>query len=195
MAKYFDKTILADMNEARKEIFAIRAKVYAKYKIDVLDTDALSSLSIYEIVSQYDHHFNVNFSRNGEDAKSTNGNAEIKSTRVSGNLTRTGRPRKGAGSDAAFLFHAMGDIDHSRYLFVAKNKEDLSVVRLYDISNPANCKIVQDHLHCERDKWLEIGLKDKSKMKRDIIVLTEKFLTDNIKFKKQTISNCDVYRD
>ena len=65
MAKYLDSTALAEMNQARLQIFAIRAEIYRNYQVDVLDTDALSALSIHEIVSQYDSDYNINFSRNG----------------------------------------------------------------------------------------------------------------------------------
>ena len=53
MAKYFDKQSLSEMNEVRKQIFALRESMYKKFKVDVLDTDALSSLSIYEIVKLF----------------------------------------------------------------------------------------------------------------------------------------------
>jgi hypothetical protein len=196
MAKYFDKDALNEMNNARQKIFAERERIYKKYKIDILDTDALSSLSIHEVVSEYDPDFNVNFSRNGEDAKSNGTLVEHKSTRVEGPFTRTGKPRKNAGLDAAFLFHAMGDLDHPRYLFVAKNKDDLKVTRVYDISSKSNKKLVLNYLLKERDAWLERGKKDSKKMKRDIIAITEKFIVSKLKFPTQLdINGCTVFKD
>jgi hypothetical protein len=196
MAKYFESKDLAVMNEVRKEIFALRQKIYKQYKIDILDTDALSALSIHEIVSQYDPDYNVNFSRNGEDAKSKDVLIENKATRVSGPLTKTGKQRKGAGADAAFQFHAMGDLDHQRYIFVARDKDDLSVVRLYDISSDANRKLVLDHLMGERNAWLERSKQDKKLMKRDIIMLTEKFILDKLNLPtKLHINGCVILKD
>lgn len=196
MAKYFSSDCLVEMNEIRKKIFAEREKIYKKYKIDILDTDALSALSIYEIVVQYDPDYNINFARNGEDAKSNGILIEQKATRVEGALTKTGKPRKNAGTDAAFQFHAMGDLDYPRYIFVARNKNDLSVMRIYDISENKNRKKVLDCLMSERQSWLDRSKGDQKKMKRDIIVLAEKFILDNIKFNsQQTINGCEVFKD
>ena len=196
MAKYFDKDALTEMNNARQKIFAERERIYKKYKVDILDTDALSSLSIHEVVNEYDPDFNINFSRNGEDAKSQETLIEHKSTRVEGPLTRTGKPRKNAGLDAAFLFHAMGDLDHPRYLFVAKNKDNLKVTRVYDISSKANRKLVLNHLLAERKEWLERGKKDPKQMKRDIITISEKFIVSKLKFPTQLdINGCTVFKD
>jgi hypothetical protein len=196
MAKYFDTDALKEMGIVLKKIYAEREAIYRKYKVDLLDTDALSSLTIYDIVSQYDKDYNINFSRNGEDASSKGVLIEQKATRVDGALTKTGKPRKNAGSDASFLFHAMGDIDHPRYIFVARNKDDLAVVRLYDISSKANCKIVSKYLLGERDKWLAKGKKDKAQMKRDIISITEKYIKENLKLPTTlNILGCVVYKD
>lgn len=196
MAKYFDSASLKEMNDARQEIYKQRELIYQKYKIDLLDTDALSALSIYEIVNQYDPDFNINFARNGEDAKSNGVLIEQKATRVEGPLTKTGKPRKNAGVDAAFQFHAMGDIDHARYIFVARNKTDLSVVRIYDIGEASNVKKVVGHLMAERNAWLAKTQGNQASMKRDIIVLPEQFILKNIKFgKPMTVNGCQVFKD
>ena len=196
MAKYFDSASLKEMNDARQEIYKQRELIYQKYKIDLLDTDALSALSIYEIVNQYDPDFNINFARNGEDAKSNGILIEQKATRVEGPLTKTGKPRKNAGTDAAFQFHAMGDIDHARYIFVARNKSDLSVVRIYDISESSNVQKVVGHLMVERNAWLAKTQGNQASMKRDIIVLPEQFILKNITFgKPMTVNGCQVFKD
>lgn len=196
MAKYFDKTYLQEMNEARKKIFAEREAIYKKYKVDILDTDALSALSIFEIVTQYDNDYNINFARNGEDAKSNGVLIEQKATRVEGAFTKTGKPRKNAGTDAAFQFHAMGDLDYPRYIFVARNKDDLSIMRIYDISSESNRKIVLGHLMGERNAWLERSKGDQAKMKRDIITLPEKVILDKLEFSSETtINGCRVFKD
>ena len=82
MAKYLEKPANKELNEYRQKIFDIRKEAFAKFGIDVLDTDTLSSLSIYEVVSQYDTDYNINFSRNGEDAKSNGVLAEQKCSKI-----------------------------------------------------------------------------------------------------------------
>jgi hypothetical protein len=196
MAKYFDHKTLEILAEGGKQIVEIRNRVAKKTSVDILDTDAISSLSIYEIVSQYDKDYNINFARNGEDAKSKDILIEQKATRVSGPLTKTGRLKKGAGTDAAFQFHAMGDLDYPRYIFVARDKDDLSVKRIYDISENSNRQKVLNHLLSERNLWLERGKLDPKAMKRDVILLPEIFILNNLTFKdKMIISNCIVHKD
>ncbi len=191
--KYFDADSIAEMNKVRKEIFALRESIYKKHQIDILDTDALSSLSIYEIVTQYDPFYNINFARNGEDAKSNDVLIEQKATRVDGLLTKRGKPRKNAGTDAAFQFHANGDLDSPRYLFVARNKADLSVMRIYDVSDTENRKIIFEHLLNERNEWNKKTNGDPIKMKRDVIVLPEKLLLEKLNIKsRKKINGCDI---
>ena len=191
MAKYFDKHKLAIVIAAAKDIVQKRNQVLKQTGIDILDTDAISSALIYETVTQYDPDYNVNFARNGEDAKSNGVLIEQKATRVAGPLTKTGKQRKGAGTDAAFQFHAMGDLDHPRYVFVARHKETLELLRIYDISSEKNTKKVLAHLESEKAAWLARGFQ-----KRDIILITEKFILDNLTFPhKQTIGNCVILRD
>jgi hypothetical protein len=191
MAKYFDKQKLDIVIAAAKDIVAKRNQVLQQTGIDILDTDAISSALIYETVTQYDADYNVNFARNGEDAKSNGVLIEQKATRVAGPLTKTGKQRKGAGTDAAFQFHAMGDLDHPRYIFVARHKETLQLLRIYDISSQANTQKVLTHLEAEKAAWLARGFQ-----KRDIILITEKFILDNLTFSyKQTIGNCVILRD
>lgn len=196
MAKYFDTTSLAVMNQARLRIFAERAAIWKQYQVDILDTDALSALSIFEIVCQYDPNYNINFSRNGEDAKSNGMLIEQKASKVKGHLTGTGKPRKGADSDAAFQFHAMGDLDYPRYIFVARNQDDLTILRIYDIAQPYNRSLILNHLMAERQAWLVRSQANLAKMKRDIIILPEKFILSQIKLDKPvTIDKCRVFRD
>jgi len=196
MSKYFTKDILDELNLARKNIYSFRTSMYEMYKIDILDTDALSALSIYEIVSQYDSNYNINFSRNGEDAKSGSVLIEQKAARVDGPITSTGKPRKNAGRDATFLFHAMGDIKHQRYIFVARNKNDLTICRLYDILQETNNSKIFTKLLEERNKWLSKGIQDNNKMKHDVISINESFLLEQLALPIQlTINNCQVYKD
>lgn len=191
MAKYFDKQKLDIVIAAAKDIVQKRNQVLKQTGIDILDTDAISSALIYETIVQYDADYNVNFARNGEDAKSGDVLIEQKATRVAGLLTKTGKPRKGAGTDAAFQFHTMGDLAHPRYIFVARDKETLDLLRLYDISSKINTQKVVDQLEAEKAAWLAKGFQ-----KRDIILVTEKFILDNLIFPhKQIIGNCVILRD
>jgi|688.fasta_scaffold38458_10 hypothetical protein len=188
MAKYFNNDELSDLNEARKRIFVERELIYKKYGIDLLDTDSMSSLSIYEIVKQYDSDYNINFSRNGEDAISNGVLVEQKATKIDNDFTKTGKIRKNAGTDAQFQFHANGDIIHSRYVLVARRKENLDIVRIYDVSSQHGCKVIQTHLEAERDKWRNKGMDQK----RDVILLPEKLLLSLPLIKKITISGVNV---
>ncbi len=150
-SKYFNANDIEAMNAYRAQIYAIREKMFAEFGVDPLDTDALSSLAIHKIVSQYDADFNVNFARNGEDGKSGDVLIEQKAARVDPNpLTKTNKPRKGYGMDASFAFHVGGEIDHQRYIFVARSSADLSILRIYDISSKANRNIVIRHLTLDK---------------------------------------------
>jgi hypothetical protein len=197
MSKYFTATELDKMDQYRAEIYAIREKMFAEFGVDPLDTDALSSLAIRNIVKQYDDDFNVNFARNGEDACSNGVLIEQKACRVNPSaFTSTGRIRSGYEQDAVFQFHAMGDLDHARYILVARSETDLSILRIYDISDVANRQIVLDHLNAEKAAWLAKGQKRQEDMKRDVITISEKFLLAKIKFaSKNTISGCKVFKD
>jgi hypothetical protein len=197
MSKYFDESELAKMDVYRQRIYEIREQMFAEFGVDPLDTDSLSSLAIYKIVRQYDSDFNVNFARNGEDAKSGGLLIEQKACRVDPNhLTKTGRPRTGFGRDAAFQFHAMGDLDHPRYILVARSEADLSILRIYDISNKSNRKVVLNHLTAEKNAWLAKGQKNQKDMKRDVIAISEKFLLEKLKFSnKMVIDGCKVFKD
>lgn len=196
MAKnnYLDKTVLAQMAQDCQPFITLRNKIYNTYGIDPLDTDTLSSMEIYQIVSQYDPDYNVNFARNGEDAQSKGVLIEQKCTKIPGNTTKTGKIRKGAGTDAAFTFHAMGDLNYPRYIFVARFKHNLAIDRLYDISDPVNVTLVQAHLLAERNAWLARGAANPSAMKRDAILISEKFLLTNLNITQKTqVNNCTVF--
>lgn len=193
MAKYFSSAELSDLDQARKRIFAEREAMYKKYGVDLLDTDSLSSLSIYEVVKQYDKHYEINFSRNGEDARSLDnmGNvvlAENKTAKIDVSLTKRGKIRKNVGSNAKFLFHANGDIIHARYVFVARRKDNLDIVRIHDVSSSTGCQAIQTHLAAEQAKWRNKG----ANQKRDIIDLPETLLLSLPAIKEMTINGVKV---
>ena len=197
MAKYFSDSDIETMDQYRKQIYAIREKMFAQFDVDPLDTDALSSIAIYKIVKQYDPNFNVNFSRNGEDGKSGDVLIEQKACRVDPSpLTATGKPRKNYNQDAGFQFHAMGTLDSPRYIFVARSETDLSILRIYDIGSEQNKKIVLDHLMNERQTWENKNKKLGYTQKHDVIVIGEKYILDKCQFNSvSTINGCKVYKD
>lgn len=189
MAKYLTPEVLKELDEYRKRIFADREAIYKKHKIDVLDTDTLSSLSVYEIVSQYDADYNINFARNGEDAISNGVKIEQKCSRVER------RKRLGTYPDALYQFHAMGDLIYPRYILVSRDKTTLALVKMYDISEPANVKIVQDYLMAERQAWEDRCAVDKKYMKRDVIGIPESELREKLVVVEQlTVNDCTVVR-
>ena len=112
MAKYLEPQVLTQLDEYRRKIFELRQQAYQLTNIDVLDNDTLSALSIYEIVRQYDPNYNINFARNGEDAKSLDVDIEMKASRIER------KKRSGLYGLAGFQFHAMGNIEYNRYILV-----------------------------------------------------------------------------
>jgi len=187
MSKYLEQSSLLGLDVYRKKIFELREEAYKKYNIDILDNDTLSALSIYEIVNQYDVDYNINFARNGEDGKSGKVLIEQKASRVE-------KKKKGFGvyATASFQFHAMGDIEYDRYIFVTRDKETLNLIRLYDISIKDNVLKIQQHLLGERKKWEDKNKQLGYTQKRDVIVLPENIMFDLVNVKKQTINNVEV---
>ena len=186
MAKYLDKESLAGLDEYRHKIFALRAEAYAKYKIDVLDNDTLSALSIYEKVVQYDSDYNINFARNGEDAISGGVLIEQKCSRIEK------KKRSGLYANAGFQFHAMGNLEYDRYILVSRDKATLELVCIYDVSTEANTKLIQTHLLNERAKWEEKNKRLGKTHKHDVIIVPEDILRNMAGANTQTIQGCKV---
>ena len=180
MAKYFETEHLSEMAEYCKQIYGIRASCLEKYNVDMLSTDNLSALPVHNVVSKYDIDFNVNFARNGEDAISNGKPIEIKNVSVP----------KPTGS-ASFMFHAMGDLTHTRYIFVVRLKSTLAPIRLYDISESSNVAKVQQELERAKQVYLKDGFR-----KFDGIYIKETFLLNDLTFpSKIVIENCKVIKD
>ena len=78
---------------------------------------------------------------------------------------------------------------HQRYILAARRKENLNIVRLYDVSDEESCKIIHEHLISERELWLSKG----SNQKRDVISLPEKILTMLPVKKKIVINGVNVF--
>jgi hypothetical protein len=189
MAIYLDPKDLIELDQYRRKIFALRAEAYAKFKIDVLDNDTLSSLSIYEVVSKYDVDYNINFARNGEDAKSGSVLIEQKASRI------LKKKKTGQYPYSGFQFHAMGNIEYDRYIFATRDKATLDIVRIYDISGDENTFQIQAHLLGERQKWEDKNEKLGKTQKHDVIILPEELLVKHlIDVTKQTYNGVEVIK-
>lgn len=211
MAQYLDDDGMKEMCDFNDQLLAIREAAFLKRRIDLLDTDSSISLKIFQIVSQYDSTFLPNFARNGEDGKSDGfEDIESKNTKVEGHLvngqfihtgfnSKTGNFVKPKKPDLAILkregkfqFHVMGDIVHDRYIFTVSRKDNMSILRLYDISDPANVKVINDKLQTARDDYL---LKYGNVKKRDLVYITEKFLIDTFINNQQFVkSGCQIIK-
>jgi hypothetical protein len=174
MAKYLAPTVLAQLDECRKQIFALREAAYKLTGIDVLDNDTLSALSIYEIVRQYDQEYNINFARNGEDAMSIINKLIVLIEQKASRISRY--KKTGLYKQAAFQFHAMGNLEYDRYIFATRDEATLALVRIYDIGDQVNCLQVQAHLLSERAAWEAKNVQMGKTQKRDVIVLPEALL-------------------
>lgn len=184
MSRYLNPSEIQDLIETRNKIFPVRIDAYERHKIDVLSNDTLSSLSIWEVVSTYDPHYNVNFSRNDEDAISNGIKIEQKCCSLD-------QKKTGEYKEATFMFHAMGDIEYPRYIFASRDKKTLQLIKLYDIKREEHTKIVADYLMDLRLEWLKKGVKS-----YDVIQIPEKFLLENINFvENKIIKNCEVFID
>jgi hypothetical protein len=89
----------------------------------------------------------------------------------------------------------MGDLIYPRYILVSRDKTTLEPVKLYDVSQPKNVKLVQDYLMAQRQAWEDRCAIDKKYMKRDVIGIPESALKDGLtKTKTFVINNCEVVK-
>lgn len=182
MPIYFDKDTIANLVSYRDRIFALAQEVYSKYEIDILTNDTLSALSIHEIVSEYDPDYNTNFHRNEEDAKSNGMLIE--------NKCATSKPNaKGIVGKSGWQFHAQGKLNSDRYIFAVRRKDNLQIVRLYDIVSTASVTVVQNCLAELKQKWI-----DRGKPNHDGLVVPEKLLLEQPIISKTKIRGCEVFK-
>lgn len=180
MAKYLEDPDLLQVGTYVEEICNIRSACLERFGLDILSTDNLSSVLVYNIVSQYDTDFNINFARNGEDAISNGIDIEMKNASVD-------KPTV----SASFMFHAMGDLHHNRYIFVARDKKTLKPIRMYDIGESTNVALVQAELERLKQDYLKDGFR-----KFDGIYLKEKFFREVLNMPIQIqVDNCTVIKD
>lgn len=89
----------------------------------------------------------------------------------------------------------MGELDYPRYVLATRDEADLKVLQIYDISQPANTEILQQHLHDQRRTWLDRGRAEERKMKRDVITIPESLLKTLPGLKLTVIDGVTVYKD
>ena len=179
---YLDSAKIQDLISYRDRIFAEHALAFEKYGIDILANDILSSLSMWEIVTQYDAEYNTNFHRNGEDAKSGQIFIERKCATVKPGV-------RGGIGNSGWQFHAQETDKCSRYIFAVRRKDNLKIVRLYDIASTEAVKVVKECLNQGRQRWI-----DKGKPNHDAILVPEKLLKTLPVDKQLTINDCAVFR-
>jgi hypothetical protein len=182
MPIYLDKNSIKSLIDYRDHIFELAQQAYKQHNIDILANDTLNALSIHEIVSVYDPEYNTNFHRNDEDAKS--GDILIE------NKCATKEPnKKGVVGKSGWQFHAQGKLNYDRYIFAIRRKDNLKIVRLYDISSPTATKAIQDCLTELKQVWI-----DKGKPNHDAIVVPEKLLLDLTHIDTTWINGCMVIK-
>lgn len=180
MSIYLSIDQIEDLIKHRNNIFLEHAQAFQKYSIDILSNDILSSLSMWEIIREYDKNYEPNFHRNAEDGKSGTILIERKCASV--------RPsKKGGVGKSSWLFHAQETIKSTRYVFAVRRKDNLQIVRIYDIkSKPAIAKI-EDCLADQRQRWIQKG-----KPPYDGITVPEKLLLTIAPKKQFNVKNCIV---
>ena len=177
--RYLDRQSVQALIEYRNRIFAEHKAAYDQFQIDILANDTLSALSIWEIVNQYDPDYNTNFHRNGEDAKSNGILIEQKCATISP------AKKKGTIGKAGFQFHAQGKLEYDRYIFAVRRKDDLTIVRIWDVSSAQGIALVQGCLEQQRQRWIGRG-----KPNHDAIMVHEKDLIGLPVARTQILNGC-----
>lgn len=182
MGIYLEEKTIQDLIEFRNKIFALAEEAMKQHGIDILANDTLNALSIHEIVKQYDPNYNTNFHRNDEDARS--GNVLIE------NKCATKEPnKKGIIGYSGWQFHAQGKLNYDRYIFAIRRKDNLKIVRLYDITSEQATTAVQSCLAELKQKWI-----DKGKPNHDAIAVPEKLLANIKPIETVIINDCTVIK-
>ena len=179
---YLDQSDIQDLVAARDRIFAEHHRVWQTHQIDILANDTLSALGIWEVVKQYDNDYNINFHRNGEDAKSQSVLIEQKCATV--------EPGKRGGIGMAnFQFHAQGKLNYDRYIFAVRRKDNLALVRLWDVASEPAVQLVQGCLAVGKQTWI-----NKGKPNHDGILMKEKDLRVLPMIQTLQINGCQIHR-
>jgi hypothetical protein len=177
---YLDHAQITDLIAMAEQVNKIRDNAYSKHGVDILTNDVMSSLSMYEIIKDYDPDYNPNFHRNGEDGRSGSVLIERKCA--------TKLPNKSGNiSGAGWLFHAQETDKSSRYIFAIRNKNNSKIVRIYDIQSDQALAVVKGCLDAGRQEWINRG-----KPNHDAVTVPEKILSDLPLIKEMTIKDCIV---
>ena len=182
MSKYIEADKIRYLLVHRDAIFAEQKAAYQKTGIDLLANDTLNALSMWEIVSQYDSDYNTNFHRNGEDAKSGEKIIEQKCA------TKEHTKRTGLVGLSGWQFHAQGGLEYPRYIFAVRRKDNLQIVRIWDVQSTVATDTVKQHLLDLKQRWI-----DRGKPNHDAIIVPEKLLLDLPQVKNMVINNCTVH--
>jgi hypothetical protein len=187
---YIEAARLAKVTAYVEKIAKLREECLAETGVDLTVNDTVNNTRIANVVTKYDEHFEANFGRNGEDARSKDiDDIELKCNTV-GKYKRTGEYKL-----SSYAFHAMGKLDHPAYMFVGRDAETANPFLIFDIRNKDNAAKVAAELHRMSDEWYETKAKVK-KTSYDVIQLTEKFIHDNLTFTSiEDIDGVKVYRD
>ena len=179
---YLDRSHIQDLVSARDKIFGEHHRVWQNHQIDILANDTLSALSIWEVVNQYDSDYNINFHRNGEDAKSQGVLIEQKCATV--------KPGKRGGlGQAGFQFHAQGKLNYDRYIFAVRRKDNLELARIWDVASGPAVQLVQDCLARGKQTWIGRG-----KPNHDAIMVREQDLRPIDIIEQLQINGCEIRR-
>ena len=172
------------IRQACLKIAEIKNDIYLHTGIDILSTDNMKSIAVQDIIKKYDSDYKTNWRRNGVDAISGQDLIEIKNCSMEKpDVPKLSGRNKGDERTGAWQFHAIHNDDHyDRFVGVIWDKKTSKVVRIYDIKNLENIKIIKGHLD-EKTKDFLAQVKDKGKnATRDVITLDENFVKsfDNI---------------
>lgn len=167
----------------RQKIVAHATQAFEQTGIDILANDTINALLMYEIVSTYDANYNINFHRNDEDARSGDVIIEQKCATVKPSKTKNSVGKSG------WQFHAQGGLEYPRYIFGVRRKDNLQIVRLYDIISDRAIRAVQDSLLEQRQGWINRG-----KPNHDAITVHEKLLLTLPPLEILDIQGCRVVK-
>jgi len=187
MSTYLCEETTSKLNTAVLEIVELRKKVLEENGVDILVNDTINNLLIQDIVKKYDENFEVNMGRNGEDARTKDiDDIELKCCTLEKN-------KKGTYPKSSYAFHAMGELKHDSYMFVARDKATAQPFLIFDIRLKANTEIVYNELLRMSDEWYEVAKTKKTSY--DVIRLKETYICDNIKMSMQCIDGVTIFKD
>ena len=179
---FLNKDQILDLINYKNLIFDKRNQVYDCYSIDILSNDILSSLSMWEIIFEYDQDYTPNFHRNGIDGKSSDILIERKCSKKMPN-------KKGQVGLSDWKFHAQEKNKADRYIFGVRRADNLAMVRIYDIKSPTALQLIHECLENAKQRWINNGQPN-----WDALVVPEKILLNLVPIEKLNIKNCLIIK-